>query len=67
MIYYDGKWYTSSGIITEIKNTGVLTIFSNGQKRLTFEVEMQKRRANDKFEVIGNRMVLKKWGYEIAS
>jgi hypothetical protein len=67
MIYYEGIWYTRDGIITETENTGILTTFSNGQKRLTVEVENQKRWSKQILERVSNRMTLRGWGYEIDS
>lgn len=41
MFYYNSKWYDNNGECTITEQGKTFTIFSNGQKFMTFEVEQK--------------------------
>jgi membrane-bound lytic murein transglycosylase MltF len=47
MLYYNNKWYDNKEEITITSQDKLFTVFSNGKKRMTFEVNQQITNYNE--------------------
>jgi hypothetical protein len=47
MLYYNNKWYDNNEEITISAQDKLFTVFSNGKKRMTFEVNQQINNYNE--------------------
>lgn len=65
LVYYDGRWYTPRGEITIAKQDKLFTVFSDGTKRLTVEIDLRIKNSAIYGEKIMNRNTLRTWGYDV--
>jgi hypothetical protein len=47
MLYYNNKWYDNKEEIAITSQDELFTVFSNGKKRMTFEVNQQIKNYNE--------------------